>query len=406
MWYLGSGGERTESMLRALVTGAKLIAGNLAGLVALLAVLNALSWLSVGIRASLRPPPDGVDARSQLPNYADKAQARRMYDEYRQLRSRYEPFIGWTRLPWNGEFTNIDSEGDRVHVAPAHTGPRRTARFFGGSTMWGTGAADADTIPALFNELHPEYAVHNHGETAYTSRQGLARLITLLTRGETVDLAVFFDGVNDVVQQCRVEVGVPGHQHVGPFREALTPGALKKPSLMEALRHVGHELLLRYTLQIGRAVERRIAGGAEANAEPAKPVTGDGYDCDDDPEKARAVADGLLRTWELAQHLVVSRGGDFIAILQPSAHTGSPRIDHLACCLTPAVGRTLAIVYPLLRERVAAAGHPWIYDFTDAYDRDHTNDAYLLVDDFHVTAQGNALIAQRISEILRGIAGD
>jgi lysophospholipase L1-like esterase len=389
-------------MLRALARASKLIAGNLAVMVALLATLNALSWLAVGFRLSLRPP-DAVDARSQLPNYADKAQARRMYDEYRpSLRARYEPFVGWTRLPWKGEFTNIDNEGDRIHVAPAHTGPRRTARFFGGSTMWGTGAADAGTIPALFNELHPEYAVHNHGETAFTARQGLTRLITLLTRGETVDLAVFFDGVNDVVQQCRVEVGVPGHERVGWFREAITQ-YLEKPSLMGALRYAGYDLFLRYTLQIGQALTRRIV---EADAETSEPVVGDGYDCDEDRGKAGAVADALVRTWEIAHGIVTSRGGTFVAILQPHAYVGSPRIDHLEGILGPAVGRSLQSVYPLLQERVAAAGHAWVHDLTHAYDRDQTNDAYLLVDGFHVSAQGNRVIVQHIDEILRANSRD
>jgi len=42
--------------------------------------------------------------------------------------------------------------------------------------MWGSGVADLNTIPAHFNDLHPEYRAYNHGEAGFVSRQGLAKV--------------------------------------------------------------------------------------------------------------------------------------------------------------------------------------------------------------------------------------
>jgi hypothetical protein len=287
-----------------------------------------------------------------------------------------------------------------VHPAPPYDGPRRSARFFGGSTVWGTGVDDAGTIPAFFNRLDPQFEVHNHGETAFTSRQGLERLINLVTLGEPIDLVVFFDGVNDAVQQCRSEIAVPGHSRVMQMREALER-LEDEPSLGRSLAHVFHEMFARYSVQMGQAVLRRLAPGRGSGAAGSPEPTDRGYDCDDDPEKARAVAEALLRTWEIAHGIVTSRGGTFVAILQPHAHVGSPRIDHLDGHLDPELGANLAAVYRLVQAELRRDPLPWIFDFTDVLDRARTGDEMLLFDDFHVVARGNEIIARRIDAILR-----
>jgi lysophospholipase L1-like esterase len=250
--------------------------------------------------------------------------------------------------------------------------------------MWGTGVDDAATIPAYFNRLHPEFRVLNHAESAFTSRQALARLITLLSQGHELDVVVFFDGANDVAQQCRRGVPVPGHSRVGQIREALS--ALRRQgSLRVAVLHVLDALFVRYTVALARSLRGPAA------------TEGGLYDCEESPDKAKRVAEVLFRNWEIAHSIVTARGGRFVAILQPTAHSGSPRTDHLPG-LNDELGANIRTVYPLIQAEIEDSRHAWIHDFTDAYDGDAG--PMLLIDDFHVVAEGNEIIARRIGPLV------
>jgi hypothetical protein len=48
------------------------------------------------------------------------------------------------------------------------------------------------------------------------------------------------------------------------------------------------------------------------------------------------------------------------------------------------------------------SGHPWIFDLTDAFDREETDDQLILIDDFHAGTTGNEIIAARIDRLVRG----
>jgi len=381
-----------------LASALRLAAINLAVLGLALAATNLASW---GILASYRGARDGLRGAEppapplwELPNYGDvdRAYAEKIFSEFNGgIETRYEPFIGWTRLPYRGITITIDEAGDRVHPSPPPSRARGVVRFFGGSTMWGTGVDDRGTIPALFAAMNPGFEVHNHGETAYTSRQSLDRLINLIAAGEAIDLAVFFDGVNDVVQQCRRGIPVPGHSRVLQIREALE--ALRPEAWYEPFVPLARRLFVAHSVDLGQSVLRKL--GLRQEEEPPGL-----YECSESPEKARAVADNLIATWRIAHTLVEAEGGELIALLQPSAHTGSPRVDHLERHLDPELGREFAAVYPVIQERIREVGEPWIHDLTRAFDREDTGDQFILIDDFHATANGNAIVARRVAALV------
>jgi lysophospholipase L1-like esterase len=84
--------------------------------------------------------------------------------------------------------------------------------MFGGSTLWGTGARDAFTIPSVVaTELHKRgltSEVTNFGETGYVTTQETVMLLLLLQKGAFPDIVVFYDGVNDTFSA--MQQGVPG----------------------------------------------------------------------------------------------------------------------------------------------------------------------------------------------------
>ena len=72
----------------------------------------------------------------------------------------------------------------------------------GGSTVWGTGSADWNTLPAhLQTELQRVSArpvcVVNFGESAYVLTQSVLQLLLQLQAGNVPDLVIWYEGYND-----------------------------------------------------------------------------------------------------------------------------------------------------------------------------------------------------------------
>ncbi|HET9487322.1 MAG TPA: hypothetical protein VFO54_07810, partial [Chryseosolibacter sp.] len=161
-------------------------------------LLVALNWAcGVYLKKTTR------SRRAELPNYAmEQEHAKAVFADYNRIQHRYEPFVGWKTLPYNGKTTHISAEGLRTHQAARAVDSGKVVRFFGGSTMWGEGSDDQHTIPALFNALNPDVKVFNHGQLAYNTRQELDDLISVYSRNEKTEIVIFYDGVNDAAFLC------------------------------------------------------------------------------------------------------------------------------------------------------------------------------------------------------------
>ncbi|TMB98392.1 MAG: SGNH/GDSL hydrolase family protein [Chloroflexi bacterium] len=117
---------------------------------------------------------------------------------------RWEPYVQWRRAPFQGRYINVDSLGLRrtVQSRAARDGCH-SVFLFGGSTMWGTGQRDAQTIPSLLSrQLEArglaDARLINFGETGYVFTQEVVTLILELRSGARPQVVVFYDGLNDV----------------------------------------------------------------------------------------------------------------------------------------------------------------------------------------------------------------
>jgi hypothetical protein len=253
-----------------------------------------------------------------------------------------------------------------------------TVHFFGGSTMWGEGSDDDNTIPALFQSKNPQFKVFNHGQLAYNSRQELDALVSLYTTGKNPDVVVFYDGVNDAAFLCPKEIKeLPAHRLVPMYREKLYAG---KSGLV---KEVAGKLFLDNILKI-------TSKFSQSSKEKESP-----YDCVSNPAKADQIAEIMIRNWEIAHDLVTQRNGKFIAVLQPAAYIGKPRTDHLK--LDEDLGQNFQAIYARLKEKIQAKNYPWIVDLTDRFD----GDEYIYIDFCHVSPNGNEIIASEITKSLK-----
>ncbi len=348
----------------------KVLAINVASFIVLLLVAN---W---GAKFLLRPLAQNV--RHELPNYeTDREHAKEIFKDYNSVQHQYEPFVGWKTLPYTGKTTHIAANGERVHIPPTQDTSLQSIHFFGGSTMWGEGSDDQHTIPALVNSALPDFAVYNHAQLAYNTRQELDALITLYSGTTKPDLVVFYDGVNDAAFLCPSEIDqLPAHRLVPTFREKLY---VKKSSLM---KEVFFKLFLENIIRV-------INQYSDTTKKPSP------YDCISDPDKAEEIAEIFIKNWEMAHEMVTARGGKFIAVLQPAAFIGKPHTDHLK--LDQDLGKNFSEVYRRIKLKIAERKHPWIYDLSDQFD----GDEIIYIDFCHVSSNGNEIMAKAISKVIQ-----
>ncbi|HVS03020.1 MAG TPA: SGNH/GDSL hydrolase family protein [Thermoanaerobaculia bacterium] len=339
--------------------------------------LATLLGLSLGSAALLdlyelvRPPFYRESYSSAAVFAGDREAARVHFREFHRLEVAYQPFVAWRYQPFTGRTITIAANGLR-HTPQAAVRGAPVLRVFGGSTVWGMGSADGDTLPAaLAHELGSGWQVVNHGQIGYTSRQDVDALLSSLSREEPLTAALFYGGVNDIAAQCRADVSLPGHMDEPTFRQRLAPRRWWLP-----------RLFLEPPAGVLALVRHKLGHDQEAP-----------WICDRDPARAAAVAEEILRVWRLAHVLVQEAGGDFVAAIQPVAYFGHPEHEGVEMGGYPGMRAQFETVYPLLRQRIAAAGDPWIVDLTGALDGGPV--AYF--DFCHVGPAGNRRVAAALS---------
>lgn len=133
------------------------------------------------------------------------------FDEFRRaVRVDWRPYVEWWQRPFRGAYVTLDERGLRP-TPGEHLAGDQAIRIlcFGGSTMMGMGARDEHTVPALLAQRLAELghcvAVTNYGQLGHNSTQELIALQQLLKTGERIDVALFYDGINEMA--CAEQTG-------------------------------------------------------------------------------------------------------------------------------------------------------------------------------------------------------
>ena len=120
--------------MSSLRKGLKLVAINLFVFLVMVWSLNLIAALVGDGKFLWREWVAPVDKKARRASLADQEHAALVFHEFALLRTRYEPYVAWSRAPFQGETTTVDEAGDRVHRTGTQT-PVGHVRFFGGSTM-------------------------------------------------------------------------------------------------------------------------------------------------------------------------------------------------------------------------------------------------------------------------------
>jgi hypothetical protein len=141
----------------------------------------------------------------------------------------YEAFTQFKERPFIGRYINVSKKGFRFNEKQALWPPRENnfnIFVFGGSTTFGYGVADADTIPSQLQKvlqqrmLNRRIAVYNFGRGYYYSTQERVLYEQLLADGHRPHIALFIDGINEY----RNERNLPGlTMQLMHFVDSMTP---------------------------------------------------------------------------------------------------------------------------------------------------------------------------------------
>ncbi len=287
--------------------------------------------------------------------------------EYKQALSTYRDFIGWSRQPFKGQTIHIGEDGLRVTPQPL-VPAKATVWLFGGSTVWGTGTGDNETIPAYL-ALNHDYDTRNMGIGGYLSRQGVNSLMNQLSEHSAPDFVIFYDGINDVFARCQQAVGSFGTDREHQIRKRLE----LSPKTFQWQLHTPVTL-----------AEQFISTDQNSSQ----------MNCNKDTIKARWAATYLVNNWKYAKAITEAAGAKFAAILQPVSFFSTSNTDHLTSKDNKYKAQYEA-VYPLVRE-VAKLENFEIIDFTDALNQQED----YFYDFMHINPNGNAIIAERIANEL------
>jgi lysophospholipase L1-like esterase len=129
------------------------------------------------------------------------------YRELEALSDRWQPYVYFRQRPFSGRTVNVLADGLRATWQPPPSADDdQRARplkilMLGGSSLWGFGARDDQTIPSLiargFHERGVRAEIRNLAEIGYVSTQEVVALFRELQQGYRPDVVLFYDGVND-----------------------------------------------------------------------------------------------------------------------------------------------------------------------------------------------------------------
>jgi lysophospholipase L1-like esterase len=329
----------------------------------------------------------------QLSYYQQVEWAAGYWDEHMRAVDQwgYMPYTVWRSRPFSGQYINIDA--DRLRVTPNSQCEDANAYrvyVFGGSTIWGYGAPDANTIPANLAALYAAdvraACVVNYGDFGFNSTQSLIQLLQLLQAGDIPDVVIFYDGANDVTAANRTSQA-GAHFFMENIAPVVNGGLVGQADTSAPPPNPLRDVLRRtntYHLLIGEppTIEPNWA------LPPLSTTFVDG------------VVDVYLNNVRIAHTLSEEYGFAFAAFVQPvlpiKTTPLSAEEQNFLYQMPGGMNELFLAAYP--RWQAATADRPYLHYMGNALD-DETQ--YIMWIDFnHLSAWGNLAMADRIYRVV------
>lgn len=303
----------------------------------------------------------------------------------------YQSYVGWRQMPFSGKTITIDAEMHRKTVNATCDGKVPMIWMFGGSTMWGTGSPDWNTIPSalagILAKSGTPVCVRNYGQTGWRNTQELIELELELKRTpRRPDLVIFYDGFNDgysFYQSGKIDVHMNFNSISSQFEKHSSRQTLRS-SLLELLLSTHTARLISKTRPSQSLVsgDRSWTQVSDAAAETDLEVS-------------------YLHNLEMVHALSQQYGFQYAFFWQPVIFAGHKHF-------TPDEQRILTFYHSRIDEvdaeyrdmaNVLQKGTPQhLFDISNVFDG--VSDT-VFIDCVHVDPEGNELVAERMLAELR-----
>ena len=303
------------------------------------------------------------DKRSELPNYENINWTKRHYLELDKLSTKYYDFVVWGRDDFNGETITIKN-GYRMNNVNENFTLNKDIWVFGGSTIWGTGVDDKNTIPSLIEKL-TNISTLNLGETGYNTTQQINLLLKELVKHKPKKI-IFYDGVNDV-GKCLKNLN-----YFSTYQEIVIQNSLSMSN---------SEKLIIAPFKILTKVKKFIQKNQNTKLE---------YNCDTDVSKAEKIAKTFVNNWITAELIAQKNNIKFIPILQPTMFTSTSNKDYL-----PDNYDELKKQYEILYELIKKELNKQNFKYLNLENSLNEKENYF-IDYNHLSPNGNMKIASEI----------
>jgi len=367
-------------------------------------LLIALELASAGLIQFVGPGSSPGNAnlryRESLENvsfYAGRTWAEAFWKEHWAVEREqiYQPWVLWHIAPHSGSFVNVDASGIRVTPGAACAEGAVRIFVFGGSAVWGFGAPDDGTIPAHMQKALTESGQHacvmNYGQNGFVSTQDVLELQRAIVAGNTPDIAVFYNGYNDI-SAAALNGQANAHLYYSRIARRFESDA---PDAAGASGPAGLLRATRTWILLERIARRAPAQPAGALA-GARTAPGDAAVA----TLADSVAHVYVTNFRTIAALAAAHGFTFHVFWQPLLPlSAKPRTAE-----EERMGQGLGPILPLAQaifDRLPAGmpADPRFHDLRAVFDQDSTL-AY--IDFVHLTPDANRIIAERILRELKG----
>ncbi|MBN1530829.1 MAG: hypothetical protein JW895_17340 [Thermoleophilaceae bacterium] len=269
---------------------------------------------SAAERQSLLTLPDAPAGRAEPWRHDLSAEL----DEFWR-QSEFDPYLGWTSPDYSGRLVNV-SGGMRRSYQPAGDGEPVKVFFFGGSAMFGLFQRDGHTIPSEVARLAERdgirLRVSNYGRLAYVNWQEALLLQERVARGERPDLAVFYDGFNEILGQFQLGPhSDPSHLQADSMRSRLEETEPDERSPLTKLFDAWGGV------SAAHEAGRELGMGGKAPGGVFMRSAWQGDQADRPERRGRLAADLYARGTDVIESVAGTRGFEARFFWQPSIYT-------------------------------------------------------------------------------------
>lgn len=279
-----------------------------------------------------------ADSRAQSPAMAAYPWADEYFREIQTTPNSYWPFTESRPLDFQGTYVTIEDWARASYEPSALNDDAPVVWMFGGSTTWGEGQRDGYTIASHLARISEREGspirIINYGQRGWTHFQEMILFEQLLAEKPAPDVAIFYDGANEIIAQSLSAKGVPTHTLADQYADQLSGGISEEFAIEDgaAPSEPPSSAVLAWRDYVRHSAIRKVVGGTRdfldppagatvgAGAAPAVRVQedpGDGQVYEVTIADAERAVDVYERGRELTEYLAESNSVTPIFFWQP-----------------------------------------------------------------------------------------